>query len=387
MYLDFYRLKEKAFSLSPNPKFLFYSESHKEAISQMIFALKENYGFMVLTGEVGTGKTTLVNALINLLPKHYSVAKILRANTTPKGLIHNICKEFGLSINKFPNYTLSDLIFRLQEYLRWGHLSGRKSLLIIDEANGLNANVLEEIRSLSNFESEKEKFLQIIFVGQTELDETLQKSHLRQLKERINLRYTLKKLNRDETKSYVNYRLYIAGRNSSGDLFNENAINNIYTLSKGIPRRINVICENALLVGYAKNLRKIDDRIIESVGVDDFYRKKQVVSVKKTVVPNNSNNGNINLYSDKVISIDAKLDKLFSNIKKIKSDQHSLSSNGKGKLNYSEFQDLLTKYLEEKKLFLIEKPKFITVLFGSILLFFILLILFTLFLFYFMDKI
>jgi general secretion pathway protein A len=262
MYFNYYGLKEKPFSLSADPKYLFYSRSHKEALAQMIYASSEDSGFFLLTGEVGTGKTMMINTLIDRLPKDYRVAKIYHTALNPKGLIQNICKEFGL---EYLNIPISQLILKIQDFLKWTYNAGEKSLLILDEAQDLNPETLEEVRLLSNFESNHKKILQIFLVGQEELETKLSKQNLRQFRERVSLRYKLTKLAREETYRYIAHRLAVAGRQANKAIFTKEAIDEIHEMSTGIPRRINIIGENALLMGYAENFPIIKGSIIKKV--------------------------------------------------------------------------------------------------------------------------
>ncbi|NIR51883.1 AAA family ATPase [candidate division KSB1 bacterium] len=266
MYLDFYGLKNKPFTLSPDPKYLYYSSSHKEAVSQFIYSITQQNGFMVLTGEVGTGKTTLINAMLDCLPDNFLVAKIFHTVLSPKGLIQNVCKEFKIT---FSSHTMAELIFKLHEHLMRNCRAGRKCILILDEAQNLKPNILEEIRLLSNFEAKNEKYLHIILVGQPELDTRLEDVNLRQLRDRVGFKYTLNKLNQEETLEYISHRLKVAGFSNSRHIFTEEAVERIYSLSEGIPRHINILCENALLLSYAENSQTVDAETIEKVKIDD----------------------------------------------------------------------------------------------------------------------
>jgi general secretion pathway protein A len=262
MYFNYYGLKEKPFSLSADPKYLFYSRSHKEAFAQMIYAASEDSGFFILTGEVGTGKTMMINALIDRLPNDYRVAKIYHTALNPKGLIQNICKEFGMD---YLNVSISQLILKIQDFLKWTHNAGEKSLLILDEAQDLNPETLEEVRLLSNFESNHKRLLQIFLIGQQELEKKLANQHLHPFRERVSLRYKLTKLAREETYRYIAHRLAVAGRQINKAIFTKEAIDEIHHLSSGIPRRINIIGENSLLMGYAENYPVIKGSIIRKV--------------------------------------------------------------------------------------------------------------------------
>jgi len=262
MYFKYYGLNEKPFSLSADPKYLFYSRNHKEALAQMIYAASEDSGFFVLSGEVGTGKTMMINALLNRLPNDYRVAKIYHTALNPKGLIQNICKEFGL---EYLNISTSQLILKIQDFLKWTYNAGEKSLLILDEAQDLNLETLEEVRLISNFEFKHKRVLQIFLVGQQELEAKLNNPYMRQFRDRISLRYQLRKMSREETYMYIAHRLAVAGRQNNKAIFTKEAIDEIHHLSGGIPRRINIIGENALLMGYAENYPVIKGSVIKQV--------------------------------------------------------------------------------------------------------------------------
>jgi general secretion pathway protein A len=262
MYFNYYGLKEKPFSLSAEPKYLFFSQNHKEALAQMIYAASEDSGFFVLSGEVGTGKTMMINALLDRLPNDYRVAKIYHTALNPKGLIQNICKEFGL---QYLNISTSQLILKIQDFLKWTYNAGEKSLLILDEAQDLNLETLEEVRLISNFEFKHKRILQIFLVGQQELEGKLANPHMRQFRDRVSLRYKLTKLAREETYRYIGHRLAVAGRQNNKAIFTREAIDEIHHLSGGIPRRINIIGENALLMGYAENTPVIKGSMIKHV--------------------------------------------------------------------------------------------------------------------------
>ncbi len=262
MYFEHYGLKEKPFSLAADPRYLYYSRSHQEALAQMIYAATEDSGFLILTGEIGTGKTILINTLIDRLPKEYRVAKIYHTALNPKGLVQNICKEFGLEYLHLPT---SQLILKIQDFLKWTHNAGERSLLILDEAQDLNTETLEEVRLLSNFEADHKKILQIFLVGQPELEKNLAKEELRAFRERVSLKYRLKKLDHRETIRYMARRLAVAGQPSLKAIFTEEAVDEVHKIAGGIPRRINILCENALLMGYTQSRIIIDRDIIKQI--------------------------------------------------------------------------------------------------------------------------
>ncbi len=259
MYLEFYNMRERPFSLSPNPAYLFYTPGHREAYSQMVYSITEDSGFMMLTGEVGTGKTLLINKLIEELRPTYRIVKVHFTMFTAKALLQGICDEFGLP---YLGRTRSELVLKLQEYLRWCYSEGKKSVVILDEAQNLSRDSLEIIRLLSNVEAVHEKFFQILLVGQPELSLKLEQNDLRQLRERIALKFRLEPLSRKETREYIFHRLSIAGNDNDVVIFTDRAIDSIYEITKGIPRRINILCNNALLAGYATDVRSIDADLI-----------------------------------------------------------------------------------------------------------------------------
>lgn len=265
MYLDFYDLQEKPFTLLPNPQYIYFSKTHREAYSQLLYAIAEQSGYMLLTGEIGSGKTTVINAVTQKVSKgyeNYLLARVYHTVISPKGLLQNICSEFGVP---FKNETRAELVLKLYEYLRLKNKEGKKAILIIDEAQNLREEVLEEIRLLSNIEAVDEKFLQIILAGHPELNNKLQTPEMRPFQERIGLRYHLERLNYWETNEYIGHRLSVAGMNEKKVLFTEEAIKRIYAKSEGIPRRINLLCENALLMGFAVDLKEISSAVIEEI--------------------------------------------------------------------------------------------------------------------------
>jgi len=270
MYLEFFNLKKRPFSLSPNPEFLFNTPSHREAYSQMVYAITEDSGFMMLTGEVGTGKTLLINHLMEDIPQDYQIVKVHFTMCTAKALLQGICNEFGLP---YLGRTRSELVLKLQEYLKWCYSEGNKSVVILDEAQNLSRESLEIVRLLSNVEAVHEKFFQILLVGQPELSAMLAQSDLRQLRERIGLRFRLEPLSREETKQYITHRLTIAGKDYNDTFFTDGALNRIYGLTKGVPRRINILCNNALLVAYATDARSIDSDLVDEASFDETREK------------------------------------------------------------------------------------------------------------------
>lgn len=254
MYEEFYGLKEKPFNLTPDPRFFFLSENHRGAFEHLLYGIKEREGFILITGEVGTGKTTLCRALLNRIDAHTTdSALILNPMFSGQELLQGILTDFGL---RGGGATKRELLDELNRFLLKQHEAGRTSIVIVDEAQNLPLPVLEELRILSNLETEKEKLLQIILMGQVELKEQLSLPRLRQLNQRISIRYHLRPLTQDEVPRYIQHRLAVAG--SPGDLrFAAEALREIYRYSQGIPRLVNLASDRALLAGYADQTREI----------------------------------------------------------------------------------------------------------------------------------
>jgi general secretion pathway protein A len=257
MYENFFGFKEKPFKLVPNPDYLFLSKSHEEALAHLNYALSQGDGFVEITGEVGTGKTTLCRAFLENLDDSTIAAYIFNPTLGPKQLIRTICDE--LAIQSKPENT-KDLIDSLNNFLMRQKTQRNKVILLIDEAQNLSKNVLEQLRLLSNLETNKEKLLQIILVGQPELGDILDSHELRQLGQRITLRYRLSPLTSRETADYIQYRINKASQ-KSGIKFDRPAFRRIYRYSRGIPRVINIACDRVLLTAFGLSKQKITGSI------------------------------------------------------------------------------------------------------------------------------
>lgn len=254
MYLDFYKLKEQPFNLTPDSHFLFRSEKHKEALVHLIYGLRERKGFILITGEIGAGKTTLCRALIKDLGRYFKVALIFNPMVSPCGLLRAIVNDLDIPCK---NRTKQGLIEALNKHL----LEGEEVIVIIDEAQDLSPSALEQVRLLGNLETEKKKLLQLVLVGQPELKDLLAKEKLKQLNQRIAVRYHIQPLNRAETSEYIYYRLNIAG--AEGKIwFPPDALAEIYINSSGIPRIINIICDYCLMVGYTNESWMINKEMV-----------------------------------------------------------------------------------------------------------------------------
>ena len=257
MYENFFSFSEKPFKLVPNPAYLFLSKSHEEAMAHLNYALAQGDGFVEITGEVGTGKTTLCRAFLENLDESTTAAYIFNPKLGPKQLIKTINDELGI---KYDTDNTKDLIDKLNAFLMRQKAEGKKVILLIDEAQNLSRNILEQLRLLSNLETSKEKLLQIILVGQPELSDILDSHELRQLGQRITLRYHLTPLNFKETVDYIKFRINIAARNA-GIKFDRSAFSHIYKYSGGIPRVINIACDRALLTAFGLSRHKISGSI------------------------------------------------------------------------------------------------------------------------------
>lgn len=262
MYNKFYDIKEAPFNVTSDPSFLFLSKKHKEALSYLIYGIGQRKGFLEITGEIGTGKTTLCRALLNRLDGNTKTAFILNPDLSQLQLLQVIMEDFGLQIEKKSKmHFFSQLNKFLLEQLTFGN----NVVLIIDEAQNLKASVLEQIRLLSNLETEKEKLFQIVLVGQPELRNKLNSPQLRQLRQRIGVRYHILPLDRNEVKDYIYHRLTVAG-SKGGIIFEDKALDLIYGYSNGIPRLINIVCDKALLLGFVLETKTIDfDIVMKSI--------------------------------------------------------------------------------------------------------------------------
>lgn len=273
MYEKFFGLKENPFSIAPDPRYLYMSEQHRDALAHLLFGIEREGGVVVLTGEVGTGKTTLCRYFLQRLPEKVQVAFILHPKLTARELLAAICDEFGIAVPIPANTKV--LVDAIHGFLLEQHARGKHLALLIDEAQNLAPDVLEQLRLLTNLETDRKKLLQIILLGQPELREILGRDNLRQLAQRVTARYHLKALGAVDVRAYVAYRLSVAGGRS--DLFTPRAIRRLHRLSRGIPRLINLIADRALLGAYAEHADQITPEIVSraarEVGFLTFQRE------------------------------------------------------------------------------------------------------------------
>ena len=261
MYESFYGFKEKPFDLHPDPDYLYMSRVHENTYTHLEYAILENKGFVVVTGEIGSGKTTLINFLLNKIGADIQVGLVNNTNILPAEFLKMVCKEFELDPKTNDKAELIDIF---SGYLVEQFAAGERVVLIVDEAQNLTNDTMEEIRMLSNIETEKHHLIQIILVGQPELRFKLQQSNLKQFAQRVTVHCHLKGLEKDEVAQYINHRLEVGG-SQRFDLFDKETTENIAVYSRGIPRLINVLCDSALVYGFADELQTIHRDVLDSV--------------------------------------------------------------------------------------------------------------------------
>ena len=275
MYLPFFNLREPPFNLTPDPRFLFLSSQHEEALSHLLYGIHERKGFIEISGEVGTGKTVLCRALLEQLDDSVSTALIFNSYLTQSELLEAIGRDFGLAME---GATGAALIERLNAYLLSEFSAGRNAVVVIDEAQNLEPAVLEQLRMLSNLETARGKLLQIVLVGQPELRAKLSLPGMRQLDQRVAVRFHINELSRTETANYVTHRLRVAGV-AGGIAFTRRALTLIYQYSGGLPRRVNLLCDRALMTAYVHETRCIDGAIVRQ-SVRDLNGGRRAVSAR-----------------------------------------------------------------------------------------------------------
>ena len=272
MYCQFYGLTERPFNVTSDPAFFFLSRQHKEALSHLMYGVTQRKGILVITGEIGTGKTTLCRFFLNQLPKNVKTAFILNPYFSEIQLLEAIINDFGLKVK---NKSRLSFVWELNRFLLSESENGNNVVLIIDEAQNLRPQALEQVRLLSNLETEKDKLIQIVLMGQPELNRKLNLYDLRQLQQRIMVRYHITPLEKDELSEYINHRLNIAGSNGSIKLTDE-ALEAISDFSYGVPRLINIICDRALLAGFVAESKTINSDIINKCIKElNIYQGKQ----------------------------------------------------------------------------------------------------------------
>lgn len=260
MYKAYFGLSEAPFSIAPDPRYLFLSEKHREALAHLIYGVGDQGGFVLLTGEVGTGKTTICRCLLQQIPDKADIAFIINPKQSVNQLLQSIFNDLHIPVAK--GATSKELIDQFNHYLLDAHSRGRNTILIIDEAQNLTPDVLEQLRLLTNLETNEKKLLQLVLLGQPELKSMLERPELRQLSQRITARYHLTPLSKKEVAEYIGHRLSVAGCRS--ELFSSSAIQRIFRRSQGIPRLINLICDRALLGVYATEADQVTAKVVET---------------------------------------------------------------------------------------------------------------------------
>lgn len=286
MYTRYFGLTEKPFAIAPNPQYLFMSELHREALAHLLYGINSEGCIILLTGDVGTGKTTVCRCLIEQLPATTEIAMILNPKLTIIDLFKTICEELKIPIEADAPSTKT-YIDRLNTYLLEAHSLGKNTALIIDEAQNLDLEIIEQLRLLTNLETNTHKLLQIVLIGQPELRDILQDPKLSQINQRITTRYHLQPLQVTDVSAYIQHRIQVAGGNTRTPLFSRKAIRHVARISKGIPRLINVYCDRALLGAYAQNrdhvsvdiMKKAEREITPCESRSGGRRKKLIVAL------------------------------------------------------------------------------------------------------------
>jgi len=279
VYTQFFGLTEKPFSITPDPRYLYMSRRHADALAHLIYGISQSGGFIQLTGEVGTGKTTLVRSLLEQLPEEADVALILNPELTTQEFLTTIAEELNVELPT--DGSTKSLVDRLSAHLLDAHARGRRTALIVDEAQNLATDVLEQVRLLTNLETPKQKLLQIILIGQPELREVLDREDMRQLAQRVTGRYHLEPLSQDDTAKYLEHRMKVAG--APGAIFSKSAVREIFRWSKGVPRIINVIADRSLLAAYTRHTRTVDRPLVKRAA-SEVYGKRLVPIVERRLV-------------------------------------------------------------------------------------------------------
>ncbi len=271
MYTEFFGLNEKPFSITPDPRYLYLTDRHADALAHLMYGIVESGGFIQLTGEVGTGKTTLIRSLLEQMPTEAKLAVILNPNLTAMEFLAAICVELQIPLPELQSK--SALIGALNHYLLKAHANGTRVVLIVDEAQTLDAVLLEQVRLLTNLETAKQKLLQIILIGQPELRVLLARPDMRQIAQRITGRFHLEPLSLEETYAYVQHRMKVAGAQTQ--VFNRSAIRELYRRSGGIPRLVNVVADRALLAGYTLDSPKIAGKLVKRAASEVFGQTRR----------------------------------------------------------------------------------------------------------------
>ncbi|HZF30433.1 MAG TPA: AAA family ATPase [Gammaproteobacteria bacterium] len=270
MYTEFFGLTEKPFSITPDPRYLYMSARHADALAHLIYGISESGGFIQLTGEVGTGKTTLIRSLLEQLPEKAEIALILNPQLSAREFLEVICEELGTAPPRADS--VKERIDALNSHLLERHAAGKRVVLIVDEAQTLSPELLEQVRLLTNLETAKQKLLQIILIGQPELRDLLGRPEMRQIAQRVTGRYHLEPLSKEDTAAYIRHRMRVAGAQS--DVFKASGVRRLYSSSRGIPRLINVVADRALLAAYTQDRHGVDGKLIARAAAEVFGTRR-----------------------------------------------------------------------------------------------------------------
>jgi general secretion pathway protein A len=282
MYVAFFGLKQEPFSIAPDPRLLFMSDQHREALAHLLYGVQGGGGFVLLTGEIGTGKTTVCRSFLEQVPPHVNLAYIFNPKLSSVELLETICHEFGIAVKPATAQraaTAKDHVDALNAFLLRSHAAGRNNVLVIDEAQNLSPNVLEQLRLLTNLETNEHKLLQIILIGQPELRDMLARPELEQLAQRVIARYHLRALGEDESAQYVRHRMEVCGLERPLP-FDRAALRRVHAASGGVPRRINLLCDRALLGAYASGNGNVTRRTVDHAAAEVFPRSVRSGSVR-----------------------------------------------------------------------------------------------------------
>jgi len=283
MYAKFFGLKQEPFSIAPDPRYLFMSERHREALAHLLYGVRGGGGFVLLSGEIGAGKTTVCRCFLEQIPKRCNVGYIFNPKLTVDELLQSVCDEFGIPApHRGPGIaTVKDYVDALNQFLLKTHAVGQNNVLIIDEAQNLSADVLEQLRLLTNLETNERKLLQIVLIGQPELRTMLARPELEQLAQRVIARFHLEALSATETSQYIRHRLAVAGMGKSIP-FDAKAMRRIHELSRGVPRRINLLCDRALLGAYSAGRATVDRAIVDKAA-GEVFGKVQPAAARRAI--------------------------------------------------------------------------------------------------------
>ena len=268
MYTQYFNLKQQPFSIAPDPRYLFMSERHREALAHLLYGVGSGGGFVLLTGEIGAGKTTVCRCFMEQIPADCRLAYIFNPKLTVEELLQSVCEEFHIALPGTA-HSVKAYVDAINGYLLASHASGLNNVLVIDEAQNLSADVLEQLRLLTNLETSERKLLQIILIGQPELRQMLARPELEQLAQRVIARYHLGPLSEPEVGSYIQHRLAVAGAGAA-ELFPQGVLRRVHQLSKGVPRRINLLCDRALLGAYVENRAQVNPTILRRAAEEVF---------------------------------------------------------------------------------------------------------------------